>query len=110
MKIKNIKFVNHLPEGSYKGCITKCTATEDQRYFWFNIEIDGSNNVLNISTSAISTAFSNFADYYTDENDEFEPEDFVNSVVSFEIVDKDIAGATYSKITKMIPIEKKEKE
>lgn len=110
MKISVTNYVNHMPEGGYRGYISAVSASNDNRYLWFKVEILDETAVLNISLPINSFLCQNFSKYFIDENGEAETEEFIGSLIDFSITDKVINGVTYSKFTRLEPVFKEDEE
>lgn len=98
MKLSISNVVGHMPAGNYKGVITKQYVSPDENHLWLNIEVEGKKDLLNICLSLNSIVFNTFAKDFADENGEFDTVDFVNTEITFSLIDRKINGNVYSKI------------
>lgn len=97
MKLKLNQIVGRISEGNHKGVIRKQTISSDRKYQWFQIEVNGVEETLNISVPFDSIIFNQFAQAFCDENGEIDTEDFVDVEIEFTVSDKSINGVVYSK-------------
>jgi len=104
MRIQVVQTTNNLPEGSYTGTIIYQNVSNDNKYLWLNIAVDGQNAELNISIALASNLFNNFAMHFADEKGELDTEDFLNTRISFTLFDKVINDNIYSKFSALEPI------
>jgi len=103
MILKNYKVKDRLPEGEYSGVIQSCTISSCERYVWFKIDVDNDNTILNINIPISSKEYCNFADFFTDENGEYDTDDFIGIEIDFTLVDRTIGDTVYSKFKNLQP-------
>lgn len=104
MRIQVVQTTNNLPEGNYTGTIIYQSVSNDNKYLWLNVGVDGQNAELNISIALASNLFNNFAMHFADENGELDTEDFLNKRISFTLFNKEINEKIYSKFSSLEPI------
>lgn len=104
MRIQVVEAVNHMPEGNYTGTIVYQSVSNDNKYLWLNIAVDGQNSELNISIALASNLLNNFAIHFADEKGELDTEDFLNTRISFSLFNKEINEKIYSKFSSLEPI------
>ena len=95
---------NKLPEGAYTGTIVYQSVSKDNRYLWLNVEVDGYSSLLNISISLASALFNNFARNFANESGDVDTEDFLNTRISFSLINKKHTEYIYSKFSSLEPI------
>ena len=105
MILTNYKVKDRLPEGEYSGIIQSCTLDSSGRYMWFKIDMDSDNTILNINIPLSSREYCEFADFFTDENGEYDTDDFLGTEIDFTLVDRTISDTVYSKFKKLQPRE-----
>lgn len=104
MRIQVVETTNNLPEGNYTGTIVYQSVSNDNKYLWLNVAVDGKNLELNISIALASNLFNNFAMNFADVNGELDTEDFLNTRISFTLFNKEINDKIYSKFSSLEPI------
>ena len=110
MRIQVVSTTNNMPEGNYIGTIVYQSISRDNKYLWLNIEVDGYNTLLNISISLASNLLNNFAMNFADQNGDVDTEDFLNSRITFTLLNKEYDGKIYSKFSSLEPILEEEEE
>ena len=104
MRIQVVQTINNLPEGNYTGKITYQSVSSDNKYLWLNVAVDGRSSELNISIALASNLLNNFAMHFADVNGELDTEDFLNTRISFTLINREINGKVYSKFKRLDPI------
>lgn len=110
MIINVYNYVNHMPEGDYRGHISAVSVSNDNRYLWFKVAIENETAILNISLPISSFLFNNFAKNFVEADGEVETDNFLNVLIDFNIEDKDVYGQTYSRFTRLEPVFEEEEE
>lgn len=104
MRIQVVQTINNLPEGDYMGIITNQSVSNDNKYLWLNVAVDGHSSELNISIALASNILNNFAIHFADKDGELDTEDFLNTRISFTLINREINGKVYSKFKRLDPI------
>ena len=110
MRIQVVQSTNNLPEGNYTGKIVYQSVSNDNKYLWLNVDVDGQNSELNISIALASNLFNNFAMHFADKNGGLDTEDLINVKISFVLINREINGNVYSKFSSLEPIFEEEVE
>ena len=101
MKLTLQKLTGHIPDGNYQGYIVEQSVSDDGKYLWIKIEIEGMPELFNTSIATSSLLFHIFCRDFDTANNEIETEDFMNVMVAFTVKDHIIYGQTYSKIVSL---------
>ena len=104
MRIQVVQTINNLPEGDYTGKITNQSISNDNKYLWLNVAVDGHSSELNISIALASNILNNFAIHFADADGELDTEDFLNVRIAFTLINREINGKVYSKFSSLEPI------
>ena len=109
MLIKPRFVTGHIPEGDYEGVIREVSESYDSKYLWMKVEINGMDELLNISVPLDSVVLNNFAIHFCNQNGEADTDDFIHTVIEFTVADKVVGSETYSKFTKLLPVTEESK-
>lgn len=94
----------HIPEGDYEGVIREVSESFDSKYLWMKVEIDGMDEILNISVPLNSVVLNNYAMNFCNKKGEVDTDDFIDTFIEFTVADRVVGSETYSKFTKLSPI------
>lgn len=95
-----------LADGEYCGQITSIHFSNDMRFCWINIIVDGKKNgVFNTMFSTIDSVFNNFTCQFVDDEGYFCPEKVIDIKIKFTVDTRVYNNNSSSKISQIKLIE-----